>query len=437
VIANLVDFLQTARRAGLPIAAAESIDAARALDVVGYADRTTVQDALRSVLAKSDDEVRIFEECFERYFGRDIAAPPDEAVGGRERVGSALGALLLRGEGGTLATAIETAANETGVGTLRLSTQANLAAYRILERLGLRALEREIEALRAGDPQALALAAALEERRAALREQVRALIARRLDLAVPENERWRDEFLMSSRLTHIDRRDHARLRVLIRQLARRLATRYGRARKRARRGMLDVRRTLRANAATDGVPFHTRWKRRRIEKPRVLALCDVSGSVAATAQFSLLFLFGLREALADVHAFAFSNRLVEVTELLERQPVEEAIASILRLVGFGATDYGRSITEFAIAWLDQIDRRTSVLIVGDARSNYGDPRVDVLAAIAARAKRVIWLNPEPASSWGSGDSEMLRYLPLCDVARTCTSVRDLERTLADLLRAGD
>jgi len=435
VIPPLVDFLQTARRAGLPVSPAESIDAAQALALVGYADRARLKDALALVLAKSADEERVFDECFERYFSSAPAVADVQPPGGAERVASALGGLLLGGGGAALTAALETAANETGVGAIRLSTQANLAAYRILERLGLRQLDREIAALRAGDPQAVVLAQMLDERRAALREQVRALIARRLDLAAPENERWRDEYLATTRFTHVDRRDHARLRIIVRQLAKRLATRYGRTRRRARRGVLDVRHTMRANAGTDGVPFRTVWKRRRIEKPRVLALCDVSGSVAATAQFFLLFLFSLREALADVHAFAFSNRLVEVTELLERQPVDEAIASILRVIGFGATDYGRSLAELALEWLDRVDRRTSILIVGDARSNYGNPRVDVLAALAARARRVVWLNPETRSSWGSGDSEMLRYLPFCDVARVCSSVRDLERTLGDLLRA--
>jgi len=392
MIGSVVDFVQTARRAGLQVSPAESIDAVRAVELVGYADRGRLKDALAAVLAKSADALRLFDECFERYYAREQGAlDPDELV------------------------ELETIARGELAG-VRFGTQANAAAYRVLERLGGRDL----------DP----------ERRAALREQVRALVDRRLALAAPEHDRWRDELLARTRIGQVDRRDHARLRVLVRELARRLATRYGRTTRTARRGTLDVRRTFRRNAATDGIPFRTAWKRRAIEKPRVLALCDVSGSVAPVAQFLLLFLFSLRDALAGVHAFAFSNRLIEVTEILERHSVEEASALILRAVGFGSTDYGRALDDFAATWLDRVDRTTSILIMGDARSNYGDPRVEVLRALAARAKRVVWLNPEPRSSWATGDSEMLRYLPFCDAARVCASVRDLELVLADLLRRG-
>jgi uncharacterized protein with von Willebrand factor type A (vWA) domain len=438
VIPRLVDFVQTARRAGLPISPAESIDAARAVALVGYADRALLKDTLGTVLAKSVDDQRLFDACFERYYARETVAagaPLDSDAGDRAQVRSALGALLL-GEGGALAAAIEAAGARSELDAVRIFTQANGATYRVLERLGVRELDAEIARLRAGDARAAALAERLAERRAALREQIRALVAQRLALAAPENERWRDDLLTRMRITNVDRRDLARLRVLVRELARRLAMRYGRRRRRARRGALDVRRTLRANAATDGVPFRTVWKRRTIEKPRVLALCDVSGSVAAVAQFLLLFLFSLRDALSDVHAFAFSNRLIEVTAILERHPVEEASAQILRAVGFGTTDYGRSLAEFAAGWLDRVDRTTSILIMGDARSNFGNPRVDLLRALAARAKRVVWLNPEPRTSWATGDSEMVRYLPFCDVARVCASVHDLELTLADLLHSG-
>jgi uncharacterized protein with von Willebrand factor type A (vWA) domain len=222
----------------------------------------------------------------------------------------------------------------------------------------------------------------------------------------------------------------------VRVLAKRLATRHARIRRRARRGQLDLRRTLRQNMATDGLLFRTSWKRQKIERPKVMAICDVSGSVASVARFLLLFLYSMHEVMAGLRAFAFSNRLVEVSDILERSDIEPAIAEILRAIGFGSSDYGASLEDFEKGWLDLLDRQTSVIIMGDGRGNYTNPRTDILEAIAKRSKRVIWLNPEPESLWGSGDSDMLRYRSYCHYAGVCNSVRHLERAMTDLLERG-
>ena len=123
------------------------------------------------------------------------------------------------------------------------------------------------------------------------------------------------------------------MRVLVRAIARKLATRYAKPRRRRLRGQLDVRRTVRRNMGWGGIPFITVWKEKRIEKPRVLVLCDVSGSVAAMAQFLLMFLYALNEALADIRSFAFAGSLIEVSEILEHEPIEAAITRILGIIG--------------------------------------------------------------------------------------------------------
>ncbi|MEO7040357.1 MAG: VWA domain-containing protein [Candidatus Elarobacter sp.] len=134
-----------------------------------------------------------------------------------------------------------------------------------------------------------------------------------------------------------------------------------------------------------------------------------------------------------MRSFAFSGRLIEVSEILAHEPIDDAIATIVREIGFRSSDYGRSLVDFADGWLDHVDHRTSIVILGDARSNDADPCTDILKQLFERSKRVVWLNPEPRSSWGSGDSEMLRYLPYCHVAAPCRTARDLERTVSRLL----
>jgi uncharacterized protein with von Willebrand factor type A (vWA) domain len=177
------------------------------------------------------------------------------------------------------------------------------------------------------------------------------------------------------------------------------------------------------------------WKQEHIDRPRIVAVCDVSRSVASAARFLLLFLYSLYEVIEELHAFAFSDRLIEVSDVLEDEPVEQAIPEILRRIGFRPTDYGRALADLDEEFMDDIDRRTTVIILGDGRSNDTDPRIDLMRRLHDRSKAVIWLNPEPESFWGQGDSEMLRYRQFCHVARTCSTVQHLERVIDDVLKS--
>lgn len=438
--APLLRFFQALRDAGVRVSVAESIDAFNAVAVTGFADRDALKDALGLVLAKTLPEKALFAECFDLFFAREAldfgpssAAPaPEDSDAGES---SALGRMLLEGDGGALAAAMEQAANAAGISGISFFTQANVYGRRILAEMGLEPLDREIEALRRqATPQAAARADALDERRKLLGEAVRDFVKRQLAVyASGKTQAMREEFLSSVKLTNLDRSDFQRMHAIVRTLAKRLASRHARVRRRARRGQLDLRRTLRQNMATDGMLFRTSWKRQKIERPKVMAICDVSGSVASVARFLLLFLYSMHEVMSGLRAFAFSDRLVEVSDILERNDIEPAIAAILREVGFGSSDYGGSLENFEAGWLDLVDRQTSVIIMGDGRGNYTNPRTDLLEAIAKRCKRLIWLNPEPETLWGSGDSDMLRYRPYCHYAGVCNSVRHLERAMTDLL----
>ena len=221
---------------------------------------------------------------------------------------------------------------------------------------------------------------------------------------------------------------------LVRKMAKKLATRHARKRRVYRRGKLDMARTLRRGIPQDGVLFHTYWKQVRREKPQVLALCDVSGSVAAYAKFLLLFLYSLQDVLPRVRSFAFSSQLGEVSQWFDELPVEEAIERTNQRYG-GATDYGNSLRDFAALALDDINTNTTVIILGDARNNRGNPELDIMRSIYQRAKRVIWLNPESRRAWGTGDSEMLRYQSACHFAAECNNLKQLERVIDQLLKS--
>jgi uncharacterized protein with von Willebrand factor type A (vWA) domain len=176
------------------------------------------------------------------------------------------------------------------------------------------------------------------------------------------------------------------------------------------------------------------WKAVTLHKPKIAVLCDVSRSVAAAAQFLLLFLFSLNEVVERLDAFAFSDRLVGVNDLLDDEKVDDAITLILGRIGFRPTDYGRALADFCESQGAKLDRRTTVIILGDGRSNYANPRLDLMRAITERARAVIWLNPEPETYWGQGDSQMDAYRRFCTVAKPCNTLAQLERIIEDVLR---
>ena len=451
---TLEDFFRALRAADIPVSPAEAIDAHRAVDSVGYGDRVLLKDTLCVALAKSADESRRFDDCFDLFFRReefrgDGSDDPEngDAEQGRaplpegipeELQNSELLQMLADDNREALAQQMEQAAREAGAMNIRYVTQRGLLVRRILDRMGLRELEAAIRALNQNEDGEGAGEAAQElaEMRQSLFEEARQFLDRLYELyARPYGEQLREEFLAETALSAVEQRDFERMQKLVRKMAKKLATRYNRRRKRTRRGVLDVRRTLRRNMAHDGIPFDTVWKQTKIERPRIVVICDVSRSVAAAARFLLLFLYSLNEVIATLRAFAFSDHLSEISDIIEEKDVEVAIPEILDKIGFRPTDYGQSFADFEEEYGDAIDRKTTVIVLGDGRSNHNDPRVDLMRWMHDRAKSVIWLNPEPETFWGTGDSEMLRYLPFCHVAKVCRTVQDLERIIDDVLKS--
>ena len=449
---SLERFLKALRGMDVPVSVAEGIDAHRAAALVGWSDRAVLRDALAVAVAKSEDEKARYFECFDAFFAAAGRAPegsngeeaseqePGEheaAARDEDRASGDLVRMLLDGDRAGVAAAMAAAAGAVDLSRLRLFTQRGVFMRRILDEMGIGSVEAEIRDLRAApldDRGAAERADRLEAARERLIEESRDLVERNIALfADPASERLREEFLARMRLAGIPPRDFERVRRIVRRMAKRLASRHARRRFNRKDGRLDPRRTIRSNIAHDGVPFRLAWRYTRVERPKVVAVCDVSGSVAASAQFLLLLLHSLREVMSDLRAFAFSSHLEDVDDLLAGRPFEEAAAGIMERIGFRPTDYGRTLLDLEEGYLDLVDRRTTLIVLGDARNNRGDPRTASLETLHQRAKRVIWLNPEPRPFWGTGDSEMPRYLPWCHVARVCNTLRHLERAVDDLL----
>ncbi|BAM91246.1 conserved hypothetical protein [Bradyrhizobium oligotrophicum S58] len=452
---NLHRFFRAARGAGVHVSPAESIDAMRAVASVGVADRTVLRDSLLLTLAKSEDEKKALGACFDLFFAhvdpaqaqaeeaaqRDatqdqVPAAPQPAQPPGEQATAELGPLarmLLAQSTTDISAAIANASSAVGLSEIRYFTQRGLFSSRMLEAMGIQRLRDDLDTLTESNPaHAERLQAALD----GLRETVRDAVAQALALyGREETENLRHEILRNAQLSRIEPRQVAAMRALIRQIARRLRERYSKPRKRQRRGHLDVRRTIRRNAAWGSVPFLTAWKRRHRDRPKIVALCDVSGSVARVSDFFLLLIHSLHDVVSDVRSFAFSGHLIEVSEILETKSAEEAMAEIMDKVGFGSSDYGASLVDFERQFMASVTPQTTVIVLGDARSNKLDPRADILKQISERAKRVVWLNPEGRMTWGWGDSEMPRYQTFCNVVRPCATAQQLERAIGDIVAA--
>lgn len=448
---NLHRFFRAARGAGVRVSPAESIDAMRAVAQVGFSDRDILRDALLLTLAKTQGEKRALADCFDLFFSRpepetaerdrpddperaesDGAANAGAPSGGQSADGlGPLAQMLLSQDRNAMAVAMANAASAASLPDIRYFTQRGIFSNRMLDAMGIQRLRDDLDQLTATNP-ALAerLTAALE----GLREAVRDTVSQALLLyGREETESLRNEILRNAPLARIEPRQVEQMRFLIRQMARRLRERYSKPRKRQRRGHLDVRRTLRRNAAWGGVPFLTAWKRRHRDRPKIVALCDVSGSVARVSDFFLLLIHSLHEVVDDVRSFAFSGNLIEVSDILESRDAEQAMSEIMSRVGFGSSDYGSSLDDFEKQWMSALTPQTTVIVLGDARSNNLDPRADILRRISERSKRLVWLNPEGRMAWGLGDSEMPRYATFCSVVRQCATAQQLERAVSDIV----
>lgn len=473
----LAEFVEMLRYSDVPVTIKETVDAANTVRLLGYQDRELLKIALSQVMAKSIDEHEAFDRCFDEFFSFGINpdfAPEDEAAEGDETdangdslqldgldmlgqgmtpspgrgqgggglsgaptgsgSGSPLVDLLERNDRTEITMAMQAAANAIELQNIVLMTQRGLYSRRMMEEMGLNDAHRELfRREREGDE---AGATRLSGRLDILFEAVRDMVDRQLAFtATGKSKRFRQDILKNVRLSNVEQRDFKHMRELVRRMAKRLTDLNSRVRKVKNRGQLDIRKTMRRNVAYDGVMFETHWKQKQKDRPKVMAVCDVSGSVAQVARFLLLFLYSLNEVLPKVRSFAFSGTLGEVTDYFNRMGPEEAIPLAIEKFGGRSTDYGRAMEDFRELCFDEIDNRTTVIFLGDGRSNGADPRVDILKEIKTRAKRVIWLNPERKSAWGSGDSEMLRIAPYCTTAETCNTLGKLELIIRDLLKS--
>jgi uncharacterized protein len=448
---RLIELAEELRAEGMALGTSELLDAFEALGHVGWTEREGFFEALATTLAKSQDDRRVLELVFDRFFFRAAereavqrgvkegsAAPGAEGDAGapeldfdslRERIRDVLrDPNAPEGQLRDLARLAITAFGRQGEG----SGVIGVDVQRIRRTLGLRGEQAGAEQ---PDPDAVPRERLREFEAQVRRELERALIERTEALPPSRPLRELDRALPTGAA-----QDLAQVHRVVAQLRRRLATQGREMRGRRRSSVIDVRRTMRGSLQTGGVPLELSYRPRRPRRPELYVLCDVSTSVTSASVFFLSVLHALHDSFRKLRSFVFVERISEVTEVFERERSFEAVsraisgdAGVADVSGY--TDYGRVWIEFLDKVVDDLDPRSTVIVLGDARTNGREPHARAFGAVAQHAGRTFWMNPEPRLYWNYGDSVMSVYEPYCNGVFECWTTKQLEgfvNAIADL-----
>jgi hypothetical protein len=477
----LGDFIAELRAAGIPVSMSEHVDAARAVEVINLGDRAMVRGSLAATLVKDGDHLSVFYTAFDVFFAsrsfqsvEDLlneAMDQDHSEMNREGATGAQAPGQPRGLGGgsssslsaqELADLLFRALRDGDQGALRDAASEAVTRYagmepgrpvggtyylyRTLRSLDLDSLEQRLRQLSFDKgPTSDELAQRISRDEAhhlveKLKAEIERVIRERL-----VDDRGAEALAKSVRkplpedldVMHANRDEMAQLERALRPLSRKLAVRLARKRRRRHRGPVDLRHTVRRSLSTGGVPIDLRFKPPRPTKPEIMVVADISGSVASFARFTLHLVHAISSQFSKVRSFVFVDGLDEVTRFFEEaDDPSDAVARInaeADVIAFdGHSDYGRALMTFHERFADDVTKRTTILILGDARNNYHQAHAEVLADLRYRAKAVYWLNPEPTSYWNSGDSIVNQYAPYCDRVIECRTLRQLEAFVGEL-----
>ncbi|MER7368262.1 vWA domain-containing protein [Nonomuraea wenchangensis] len=438
-----VGFVRALREAGVPVSVAEGLDAANALRVVELVDRESLRAAYAATLVKKPAYRPGFDVLFDLWFPATttgLRAPREEPLDPEtatvEELRAYLAQLLTDGGEAEMRAFAQAMVSRFGRQQASGPGRQNWFSYSVLRALSPETLMARIlrEVLAGQERGGLAEKTVRQRVNSGIRrfeEEVATDVRRRIaeDSGVERIARS----AVRPPLDQIDflritKADLSRLRREVHPLARRLAARLTIKHRKGRRGRLDFRRTVRASLQSGGVPLTTHFKPPRPHKPELVILCDTSDSVSSFAHFTLLLTYALREQFTKVRAFGFVDTVDEITRFF--QPGADVVEAMTRLaneadmVRFGRTNYGHSLERFAERYGDAIGPKTSLLILGDARSNYQPPALDLLKSLAGKARHAYWLNPEPKQQWDTGDSVASDYATIVPMYE-CRNVAQL------------
>jgi len=453
---RILQLISALRASGVRVSLAESAEAFSAVDLMGIQDREHFRLSLRATLIKDVRDVPVFDKLFPLFFGS--GQPP--------MMGGDLSDDMTPEEAGMLADALRQMAKNLRQRVERLMngkplTKSELEALarmvglnqtndlrhqKWMEQRMLRALAfpevrqamqelmEQLQQMGMNAERVQEIRERVQQNLQGMEEQIRQFAGQRIAENLSEKPPSEGvDGLMNRPFHALSDADKKLLQREVKRLAAALRTRIALRQKRAKSGQLDPKATIRANLKYHGVPMELRH-RDRTRKPRIVVICDISTSMRFCSELMLSFLFALQGQVRKTHAFAFIDHLEYISADFTGGDADEAIAGVLMRMppGYYSTDLGWSLNDFERDYMDTLNGQTTLIIVGDGRNNYNDPRLDIFSTMSRRAARTIWLNPEPSSMW-YGDSDMARYAPLCDNVLKVGNLNELAAAVDELL----
>ncbi len=436
---RVVDFIRGLRAAGVRVSISESVDALNAVDTLGVQNRDLFRSLLRATLIKNGENVPVFEELFPLYFGSGGPALQnalDDLTGDeQDMLKAALQAMsgrlddlldwLTSGEGPSKEE-LEQMAEQAGSDWANSMEDGKWVTRRMLQEMGFGQLEEKLQQLiqklqemGMSDEAIQKLLGVVEANREALEEQAAQAVGRRISeqrANRPDDLHGSD--LMNKPFDRLTQDESAILRKEVQRLVTQMRSRAALRRKRGKQGKFDSKSTIRANQRYGGVPLELKFKRQKL-KPSLVLICDMSRSMLSVAEFMLRLTYELQDQVSKTRSFGFYSDMEEISILLVGSRPSEAVDAVLdnfysRAPRHYATDLGTSLETFFDDYLDSVDGRTTVVVLGDGRNNYYASRSDLIQQLQRRARKLFWFNPEAPGQWGTGDSDMLQYAPHCD-----------------------
>jgi uncharacterized protein with von Willebrand factor type A (vWA) domain len=438
------------------VSLAESADAFDAINLLGIRDRETFRLSLRTTLVKEARHFPVFEELFPLFFGSSDASPmmnlsedltPEEA----EMLAQALREFseqmrkmlerLIRGEQ-LNQDELDRLAKFVGLNQVDDLRYREWMAQRLQKALrfpevreALRELAEILAQMGMDKQRVEQTMRLLQANQQALEDQLRQFAGQRIADNLSE-QRPEDDIdgLLNRPFTALSDKDMERLRKEVKRLANILRTRVALRQKRAKSGQLDAKNTIRANLKHGNVPIEIKHREHNL-KPKLVVICDVSTSMRACSELMLSLIYALQDQISKTYAFAFIDHLEYISPDFENRDARDAVRHVLERMpsGYYNTDLGTSLENFNQDFLHTLDGRTTFLVVGDGRNNYNDPRLDLFNGMTRRSRRTMWITPEASSLWGTGDSDMLKYAPNCDVILQAGNLAELTAAVDKLL----
>lgn len=453
---RILQLISALRASGIRVSLAESAEAFSAVDIMGIQNREEFRLSLRATLIKDLKDIPVFDKLFPLFFG--AGTPP--MMGGNptddmtpeeaQQLADALHQFaenlrqrmqrLMSGDQLSRAE-LEALGQMVGLNQMDDIRYQNWMAQRMMRALAypevreaLKELMEQLQQMGMSRDRVEQMREMIQQNLQGMREQIEQFAGERIAENMSERPRGeRMDDLINRPFHTLSDADKKVLQNEVKRLAAMLRTRIALRQKRAKSGQLDPKATIRANLKYHGVPIEIKHKD-RVRKPKIVVICDISTSMRFCSELMLSFLFALQGQVRKTHAFAFIDHLESISEDFSGSNADEAISSVLWRMPSGSynTDLGYSLNDFQSEYMDTLNGQTTLIIVGDGRNNYYDPRLDIFSTMSRRAARTIWLNPEPPYLW-HGDSDMPKYAPMCTNVLKVSNLRELADAVDSLL----